>query len=119
MSRRYLITCRDSGAFFSGIFSFVMDSREAELFPSLRAAYRAVRESPALGGGGFWVEPADWYFPYNVLSSPGECDEDPESCDCSFHENVRAAEASHFDADPSDMQQRILKSEADEEVDYE
>jgi hypothetical protein len=28
-----------------------------------------------------------------------ECDEDPATCDCSWHENMRAAEASHEDLD--------------------
>ncbi len=114
MSRRYLITCRDSGVFYSGIFNFVLDPAGAVLFDSLHEAYRELRESPVLGGEGFWVEPADWYltpFELVVAGLKPECDEDPASCDCSFHENMRAAEQSHFDMDPPDMQQRILEGE--------
>ena len=36
-------------------------------------------------------------FPLPVLAWKDECSEDSASCDCSWHENMRAAEASHGD----------------------
>lgn len=68
--RRHVITRKSDGFFWCGMFGFQKDPSDAQVYDSLKSAYRAVAELGA--PDPVTVEPADWYLPRSVLN-PLEC----------------------------------------------